>query len=35
MIKFYDAYDIMSTVDLFMPMCYLHRNSVELVLKAS
>lgn len=35
MIKFYDASDIRSATDLFMPMCYLYRNSVELVLKAS
>lgn len=35
MIKFYAASDVMSAVDLFMPMCYLYRNSVELVLKAS
>lgn len=35
MIRFYDASDVMSATDLFMPMCYLYRNSVELVLKAA
>lgn len=35
MTKFYDDSDISAATDLFIPMCYLYRNAVELLLKAS
>ncbi len=35
MTKLYDDSDISGATDLFMPMCYLYRNAVELVLKCS